>query len=231
MKIIGIIGAMEEEIINIKKYLNNICSKNIMGLEFYKGTIDNIEIVLVRSGIGKVNAAICSQTLINIFNVNCIINTGVAGAINKQLDIGDIVISRDAIYHDFDTTVFGDTKGHIPNMKQSIFESDKKLIDIVYDSAKQLTSNNIVIGRIASGDQFICDINKKNYIYKEFNAECVEMEGAAIAHTCYLNQIPFVIIRSISDKAEEGNTNNYNEFFKNSAKIASEIIINMIKNI
>lgn len=227
MKTIGIIGAIEEEIESIKPHIDIISTKNIVGLDFYMGKMGGNNVVLVRSGIGKVNATVCSQVLIDLYAVDYIINVGVAGAINKDLKIGDVVVATDTLHHDMDTTYFGDDLGVIPRMEQSNFEADKDLIDIALKSSENLLEDNqVVTGRIVSGDQFLCDVEKKNKIWSHFKAFCVDMESAAIGQTCYLNKIPFCIIRSISDNSDENNQ--YENFFKDSAIKASNILKNMI---
>lgn len=231
MKTIGIIGAMDEEIENIKLDLDVISVKNIIGLDFFMGKMSGNNVILVRSGIGKVNASICSQLLIDLYGVDYIINIGVAGAINKDLEIGDVVISTDAMHHDFDTTVFGDALGIIPRMNDSIFTADDNLVQLALKISKQTVNSTVVCGRIVSGDKFISNIEDKTKIWNIFKASCVEMEGAGIAQTCFLNKIPFVIIRTISDKAEEGTPTNYNEFLKDSALTSSKIVSGMINDI
>ncbi|MBS5793639.1 MAG: 5'-methylthioadenosine/adenosylhomocysteine nucleosidase [Lachnospirales bacterium] len=227
MKTIGIIGAMEEEIENIKPYIDIISTKNIVGLDFYMGKMGGNNVVLVRSGIGKVNAAVCSQVLIDLYAVDYIINVGVAGAINKDLKIGDVVIATDTMHHDMDTTYFGDDIGIIPRMEESAFKADNELIEIALKSSSDVAeNNNVVTGRIVSGDQFLCDIEKKNKIWSHFKASCVDMESAAIGQACYLNKIPFCIIRSISDNSDEDNQ--YENFFRDSAIKASNILKDMI---
>lgn len=228
MQKIGIIGAMEEEIALLQQKATITNTKKIIGLTFYTGTLHQKEIVLVKSGIGKVNAALCTQVLIDHFKVDCIINVGVAGAIYKELSIGDIVISKDAVQHDMDTSVFGDPIGTIPRMEESYFKADKNLIE----SAKkcQLTSNaNIFVGRIASGDQFISTQEGKQKIWDTVQGYCAEMEGAAIAQACYLNQVPFVIIRSISDDAENKAHIAYEQFVKIAAENSCELLEKMLK--
>lgn len=227
MNTIGIIGAMEEEIENIKPYIDIISTKNIVGLDFYMGKMGGNNVVLVRSGIGKVNASICTQVLIDLYAVDFIINVGVAGAINKELKIGDIVIAKDVMHHDIDTTFFGDELGIIPRMEESCFKTDEELAKIAFSAAEGETDGKIYSGRIVSGDQFICDTEKKNKILSHFKAYCVDMESAAIGQTCYLNKIPFIAIRSISDGSDENNE--YENFFKDSALKASVIIKNMVE--
>lgn len=226
---LGIIGAMEEEITNILEDMNVITTKNALGLDFYLGSLNNSShsIVLVRSGIGKVNAALCAQVLIDLFAVDAVINVGVAGAIDKRVKIGDIVISTDAIQHDFDTSALGDEPGVISRMENSIFVADEELISAAKKAVEDI-GFPVYEGRIASGDQFVSDPVQKERIAQLFNPLCCEMEGAAIAHACYLNRVPFVIIRAISDNAEEGSDVNYERFFREAAVTAGRIIKNMV---
>ncbi len=233
MSIIGVIGAMEEEINNIKPYIDIVSTKSMAGLDFFIGNMSGHNIILVRSGIGKVNGAVCTQILIDLYAVDCIINIGVAGSIAEDLKIGDIVISSDTMHHDVDTTHFGDKLGIIPRMKTSIFEANKQLIDIAKDCAEAEIKNNqsVHIGRIVSGDQFICDIDLKNKIKQVFNPKCVDMESASIGQVCYLNNMPFVAIRSISDGSDDSNPDEYENFFRDSALKASLVLNSMIKKI
>lgn len=228
MKTIGIIGAMDEEIISIKNNIDVISTRNIIGLDFYMGKMGGNNVVLVRSGIGKVNAAVCAQVLIDMYAVDYIINVGVAGAVAKELEIGDIIISDDCVQHDFDTTAFGDPIGFISRMNVRFFKADDELIKIAKDAGEKAVDAKVYVGRIASGDQFISSNEKKAYLRNEFKASCAEMEGAAIAHSCFLNKIPFVIIRSISDKAEDSSEHDYEKFFRESAKVAADIVLDMI---
>lgn len=225
MKTIGIIGAMDEEIIYIKEKMDIITAKNVIGLDFFVGRMFGKNVVIVRSGIGKVNAAICTQVLIDHFAVDYVVNVGVAGAVYKKLNIGDIVISSDAVQHDIDTTVFGDAIGVIPRMSESYFKADEELIKIARKAGSELSSNaGIFVGRIASGDQFISNVEEKARIWDTVGGYCAEMEGAAIAHTCYLNKIPFVVIRSISDNADNKATISYEQFVPVAAKNSGELV-------
>jgi len=227
---IGIIGAMEEEIALLQQKAIITDTEQIIGLTFYKGTLHDKKVVFVKSGIGKVNAALCTQILIDRFAVDCVINVGVAGAVYKELSIGDIVISKDAVQHDMDTSVFGDPIGIIPRMEESYFKADKTLIELAQKCSMALTSKaKIFLGRIASGDQFISTPQGKQKIWDTVQGYCAEMEGAAIAHACYLNQIPFVIIRSISDDAEDKAHIAYEQFVKIAAANSSELLEKMIE--
>ncbi len=230
MQNIGIIGAMEEEIALLQQKATITDTEQIIGLTFYKGTLHDKKVVFVKSGIGKVNAALCTQILIDRFAVDCVINVGVAGAVYKELSIGDIVISKDAVQHDMDTSVFGDPIGIIPRMEESYFKADKTLIELAQKCSMALTSKaKIFLGRIASGDQFISTPQGKQKIWDTVQGYCAEMEGAAIAHACYLNQIPFVIIRSISDDAEDKAHIAYEQFVKIAAANSSELLEKMIE--
>ncbi len=225
---IGIIGAMEEEVIAVKR---NMCIKDTKTkaqMEFCLGTFKDKEIVVVRCGIGKVNAAVCTQILIDDFNVSSIINTGVAGGLHPDINIGDIVISSDTVQHDMD--VPGDKKGTIPRLNKAFFEADEKLIEVAKTAAEEIIAPyKVYVGRVASGDQFVSSMKVKEDIYTTFTAYCAEMEGAAIAHTCFLNAVPFVIIRAISDKADHSANMNFEEFLELAAKNATKIISRMIE--
>lgn len=233
MKTIGIIGAMDEEIQILKEKMEIEQEVSFAGMIFYKGRLTSRNIIVVRSGIGKVNAAVCTQVLISNFKVDVIINTGVAGAIYDELEVGDIVISKDVIEHDFDVTAFGEYKlGQIPRMKESIFKADDKFVEIaVKASKKESKKYKTVTGRIVSGDVFIASPEKKDFLWKEFEAFCGEMESAAIGHVCYLNKVPFVIIRAMSDKADGTADVNFNEFVQEAANNSVDIVINMLEHI
>ncbi len=226
---IGIIGAMTEEIIELKKEMTLIHEKKIGNNTFYSGQLLEKQIILVESGIGKVNAAISTTLLINEFKVDKIIFTGVAGCTNNNLNIGDIVISTALIEHDFDTTAFGDKFGHIPRMENSTFKADTSLIKIAtLASEKIVGENSTVVGIIVSGDQFISNIDKINWLHEYFNSQCVEMEGAAVAHVCTTFNIPFVVIRSISDKADKSAHIDFKTFVELAARNSKNIVLEML---
>ncbi|MDO5564476.1 MAG: 5'-methylthioadenosine/adenosylhomocysteine nucleosidase [Eubacteriales bacterium] len=229
---IGIIGAMDLEINNLITHLSKSRTSTIAKKLFYEGEINNIEIVICLSGIGKVNASISTEILIEHFKVTHIINSGIAGALNVNLKILDIVISKDLIQHDMDCTFFGYKLGEIPQMKMREFIANDFLIENVYESAKSIyKEKNIIKGRILSGDKFISDDNIKNKLFKEFDGDCTEMEGAAIAQVAYLNNIPFVSLRVISDNAD-GNANiDYNRMEEEAANCSSNIVLEFINNI
>ena len=226
MEYIGIIAAMDEEMMAIKNLMSNINESTYFGRVFYLGEIESKKVILVKAGVGKVNAASVTQLLIDRFNVECVINVGSAGAINYDLGYGDIVISTSLVQHDFDITCFDHEKGYITDIGREI-KADESLIDIFEKVINRVDSNiRVIKGIIATGDQFLNDSDVKKAIRREFNAECGEMEGAAVAQVCQLCDIPFIIIRSISDKP---NSNEKIDFYKylemasnNCAKIVKE---------
>lgn len=225
----GIIGAMDLETKLLIEAMVQPIETTIAGMLFYSGLLNNVESVVVTSGVGKVNAAACAQILITHFNVDRLINTGVSGAIQDDLEVGDIVISTDCMEHDVDVTGFGYQYGVIPRMSTSTFIADETLIKRALDaSKKEVTDHKTIKGRIVSGDQFISSNERKAFILKHFNASTTEMEGAAIAHVAHLNNIPFVIIRSMSDKADGSAHVNYDEFAVIAAHHSSNIILNML---
>ena len=224
MKTIGIIGAMSEEITYLKEKIDIVTTKNIIGLDFHVGKYCGNSIVLVISGIGKVNAAVCTQVLIDHFGVDYIINTGCAGAIHPELGIGDILISTDAVQHDMDVSALGDPIGTIPRLAESYFKADEA-------AAETAENYHVILGRVASGDQFIGTKEGKEHIKKYVQGDCAEMEGAAIAHACWLNRIPFVIIRAISDSADEQANMSYEQFVLLAAKRSSELVEKMLEKL
>jgi len=229
---IGIIGAMHEEIIELKNMISNLQEEKILDITFFKGILEGKEIVLVEGGIGKVNSSVCTTLLIDRFKVDQLIFTGVAGGTNPNIEVGDIVISNELIEHDFDCTAFGMKHGEIPRMDTSIFKADEKLIKIAEKSALELfDKEKIYTGRIVSGDLFVAEPKKINWLRETFNSECTEMEGAAVAHVCHLFKTPFVIIRSISDKANDDAKTDFQEFVKLAAKNSKKLIVEMMKRI
>ena len=192
---IGIIGAMEEEVKALADMMSGVKTATVAGMVFKKGQLKGKDVVVVRSGIGKVNAAVCTQILADKYNVDCVINTGVAGSLKNEINIGDIVVSSDAVQHDMDATGFGYAMGVIPRMPVSVFKADRKLID----AAKA--------------------------------AYCTEMEGAAIAQAAYLNNIPFLVIRAISDKADDSASMDYGEFERKAIEHSVLLMENLVQRI
>lgn len=228
---IGIIGAMDIEVAQIKSELKDIDIINKAGMEFNKGLLNNKQVVVVRSGVGKVNAGLCAQILSDLFNVEAIINTGIAGSLNDKINIGDIVLSSDTLQHDMDAVAFGYDLGVIPQMEVSTFTADAHLIKLAENACKTVCPDiNSFTGRVVSGDQFVSSKEKKQWLTDTFNGLCTEMEGAAIAQAAYLNNIPFLIVRAISDKADDSAHMDYPAFEKmavnNSVKLIHEIVKN-----
>lgn len=210
---LGIIGAMDEEVAKLKEVMTDVEIMSKASMDFYKGKMSGKDVVVVRSGIGKVNAGMCAQILVDVYGVEAVINTGIAGSLNADINIGDIVLATDALQHDVDATGFGYPLGVIPRMETSTFIADEKLRNLAKECCKQVNPDiSVFEGRVVSGDQFISDKQKKEYIVNNFQGFCTEMEGAAIAQAAYLNNIPFLIIRAISDKADDSATEDYPTF-------------------
>ena len=210
---LGIIGAMEVEVKELREMMENPQAQTVAGMTFYQGTIKGKEVVVVRSGIGKVNAGICSQILVDRYNVEGIINTGIAGSLKNEINIGDIVLATVSVQHDVDATGFGYPIGEIPQMGIKEFPADEKLRELAEACSKKANPDiQVFCGRVASGDQFISSKEKKNWISENFDAYCTEMEGAAIAQAAYLNNIPYLVVRAISDKADDSANMDYSEF-------------------
>ncbi len=225
---IGIIGAMDEEVEQIVEAMNIERVEEKAGMKFSCGSLNGSEVVIVRSGIGKVNAAICTQILCDDFKADAVINTGIAGSLDASIDIGDIVLSSDVLHHDVDATGFGYPLGQIPRMDTLSFEADKKLLATAEECCKEaLPQVGVHVGRVVSGDQFISDKAVKERIISNFGGMCTEMEGAAIAQAAYVNKIPFLIMRAISDKADDSATVDYPAFeaqaIKNSVTLLTAI--------
>lgn len=212
---IGIIGAMEEEVIKLKANMQDIKVTKKAAMEFNQGKLNEKDVVIVRSGIGKVNAALCTQILVDDYHVNVIINTGIAGSLDNDINIGDIVLSTDALQHDIDAVAFGYDKGVIPRMETSIFPADESLVAIAKLTCERVNPDiKVHTGRVVSGDQFIASNKMKEQLVTSFHALCTEMEGAAIAHAAFLNKIPYLIVRAISDKADQSAEIDYPTFEK-----------------
>ena len=228
---IGIIGAMDEELATIKAAAEITGTEKLADMEFCLGMLGGRQIVVVKSGIGKVNAGICAQLLITHFGVSRIINTGVGGAIDSRINIGDIVISTDAVQHDFDVTPIGFAKGEIPYTGICAFPADEEMRTNAREAVQHaVQGSKIYEGRICSGDQFIASREKKQAILDNFGGFCCEMEGAAIAQVCWLNHVPFVIIRAISDRADHSEEINYASFAAITARRSAAIVCAMIEH-
>jgi adenosylhomocysteine nucleosidase len=204
---------MEEEIALLKEKMEIEVVVKKASMEFYQGILGGREVVVVRSGIGKVNAGLCAQILIDVFNVSRLINTGIAGSLKAEINIGDIVISSDALQHDMDARSFGYARGEIPRMDCVSFPADQELVEMAKEACLEANPEiDVFVGRVVTGDQFIADRAVKNEIAAWTEGYCTEMEGAAIAQAAYLNRVPFVIVRAISDKADDSATMDYPTF-------------------
>ena len=229
---IGIIGAMEEEVAALKESMVIEEVKEIASMNFCKGKMDGKDVVVVRSGIGKVNAGICAQLLITVFGVDKVINTGIAGSLDAKIDIGDMVISTDALHHDMDAVAFGYPRGEVPRMETLSFEADPELVKIAKEVNEEVNPMiHTFTGRVVTGDQFVSSKEVKEEIKKYFDPMCTEMEGAAIAQAAYLNKVPYVIIRAISDKADNSATMDYPTFEKQAISHSVNLVKNLIPRI
>ncbi len=229
MKKIGIIGAMELEVEQLKSKMQVTQVITKASMDFFIGTLHDVDVVVVRSGIGKVNAALCVQILADIFEVSHIINTGVAGSLNPMLDIGDILVSVDALHHDIDVTIFGYQPGEVPQMGFREFKADETMVKIAVETCREVNPDiHVKTGRVVSGDQFISNKQTKQHLIDTYQGDCAEMEGASIAHGAYLNQIPFVIIRAISDKADNSAEMDYPSVEREAAKHSALLVEHMI---
>lgn len=211
---LGIIGAMDVEVATLKEAMQNKTEKTVAGSVYCEGTLEGLPVVVVQCGIGKVNAALCVQILCSCFAVTHVVNTGIAGSLDAQLDIGDFVISRDAVYHDFDCHILNPEYivGQVPGLSVRAFPANDRLVQLAFAAADSLCPGHACIGTVASGDQFVCQKSHKQQIVADTGALCTEMEGAAIAHGAWRNGVPFVVIRAISDKADDSAEMDYPTF-------------------
>ena len=209
---LGIIGAMEQEVETLLGLMENKQETEKAGSRFYNGTLEGLPVTVVQCGVGKVNAAMCTQILCDCFGVTHLVNTGIAGSLCADLDIGDLVVSQDAMYHDVDAVAFGYPMGKVPGMDVTAFPADDTLIGYAFAAAEAVNPGHTKIGRVASGDQFVASKAVKERIIDLTRGLCTEMEGAAIAQTAYRNGIPFVILRAISDKADDSAEMDYPTF-------------------
>ena len=228
-KTIGVIGAMESEICHLKAKMESPVAEFYAGLTFYRGKMGKNDIVLVQSGIGKVNAARTAQALIDRYAPDYLINTGIGGGIGDGLHVGDLVIGTELVQHDFSLSLFGYAKGYIPGFGDgktpTFFRADPGLVRAFSESAQAFLPNgSIRQGRIASGDIFVADAEIKGEINREFSADAVEMEGAAIAQAAVLNNIPFVVVRAVSDLADGSATESFERFEEETAVLSAKIV-------
>ena len=229
MKIdIGIIGAMEPEVKSLIEKLENKSLETVSGIDFCIGEISGKRLAVAKCGIGKVFAAICAEVMILKYTPSLLVNTGVGGAIAKGICTGDIVIADRLCQHDMDTSAIGDPKGLISGINRIYFESDKRAVDILDASAKTLGLKSFV-GTVASGDKFIASVEDKRRISESFGACCCEMEGAAIAQAAFVNSIPFVVVRAISDSADGEATMDYPSFLPIAASNSTKMTLSLVE--
>ncbi|TVY08707.1 5'-methylthioadenosine/adenosylhomocysteine nucleosidase [Paenibacillus cremeus] len=228
---IGVIGAMKEEIEQFHEHMEQVTETVRAGITFYAGGFHGKNIVLCKSGVGKVNAAVTTQILIDTFGVDAIIFTGVAGAVDPELNVGDIVVSTECLQHDMDVTALGFPRGTIPYEKTSLFVSDERLRHLASQVSAEIFGGRVKEGRVLSGDQFIASRETVGKLYTELNGACTEMEGAAVAQVCSMNEIPFVIIRSMSDKADGSAEVNFAEFTVQASENSYRIVDQMLKQL
>ena len=232
MSLVGIIGAMEEEVSALKEQMTEVAVVKKAGMEFCRGMLNGKPVVVVRSGIGKVNAGICTQILVDDYHVDCVINTGIAGSLKSVIDIGDIVVSTDTVQHDMNAVGFGYPLGQIPRMDTLAFPADQKLIELACQVCREVNPEiQVYAGRVVSGDQFVSDKESKERIKTNFDGFCTEMEGAAIAQAAYLNGIPYVVLRAISDKADDSATVDYPAFEREAIRHCVNLVLNMVKKL
>ncbi len=231
-KKIGIIGALGEEVEELKMSISDPVITKKAGMEFFEGKLNDKNVVVVKSGVGKINAAVCTQILIDTFEADLIINVGVAGSLRNEINIGDVVIATDVVNHDMDATGFGHPLGEVPNMDKTYFEVNEKLLSKAVEVCEKVNTDITAFkGRILSGDQFISDRAKKDWLIETFDGYCTEMEGVAIGQTAWLNDIDFLVVRAISDKADGSAEIDYNDFKEAAIEHIVKLIVELVKEV
>ena len=232
MKKIGIIGAMDLEVDALKAKLTDVAVTSKARMEFWEGKLNGAEVVIVRCGIGKINAAVCVQILVDQFAVTHVINTGVAGSLNAELDIGDILVSKDVLHHDVDATIFGYAPGEVPQLGIREFLADETMAALAVETCLQVNPDiHVKMGRVVSGDQFISDYTVKERLISVFQGDCTEMEGASIAQSSWLNGLPFLVVRAISDKADGSAELDYPTFERAAALHSAKLVEALVAKI
>ncbi|KRE90519.1 nucleosidase [Paenibacillus sp. Soil766] len=228
---IALIGAMNEEIELLVAHMTDISETVKAGITFREGTYFGKNVVVCRTGVGKVNAAVTTQILIDQFGVEAVIFTGVAGALDPELQIGDLVISTECVQHDMDVTALGFPRGVIPYAENSVYAADRKLVELAVASGEKLFAGKVKQGRVLSGDQFIASRDVVASLYQELNGICVEMEGSSVAQVCAMNSIPYVVLRSMSDKADGSAHVNFAEFTVIASENSYKMVEDMVKQL
>ncbi len=220
---------MEVEIEKLREAMDIRQTQKFAGMTFYSGELFGQEVALVKSGIGKVNAAVCVQVLCDRFGVSQVWNTGIAGSLDSRIHIGDIVISTDALQHDMDAVAFGYARGVIPQMEVSVFPADKAAAELAQRVCSEAVPEiSTFCGRVLSGDQFVADRKKKQELSEKFHGLCTEMEGAAVAQASYLNGVPFLILRAISDQADDSAGMDYDTFERMAVEHMVRLVTGML---
>jgi adenosylhomocysteine nucleosidase len=227
--IIGIIGAMDEEIELLIKEIENIKKHQNLMYDVYEGNYFGKTVVFLKSGIGKVNAAVATQMLIKEYGAHIIINTGIAGSLGEEVSLGDVVVSTETQQYDIDVTIFGYKEGEIPRMDTSVFKADEKIIEILRKNTE--FENKLHFGKIVSGDRFVSSGEIKEKLRNVFKGLCVDMESGSIGHVCYLYSKPYVAIRCISDNADESAETIYKDFNVYAANLSAKITLDLINKI
>ena len=228
----GLIGAMPEEVSALRQAASVSRTVKIAGMEFCEGRLEGRDAVIVQCGMGKVNAGVCAQTLISVFGVTHVLNTGVAGSLDASMDVGDFVVSEDAVEHDFDVSPIGFQRGEIPYTGLYAFPADERLRQAAAEAVRRCAPEvGVHVGRVCSGDQFIASAAQKDAIVSRFGGLCCEMEGAAVAQVCHLNGVPFVILRAISDKADDESGVDFAVFSAEAAKRCAAVVRDMLAHL
>lgn len=228
---LGLIGAMNEEIELLVKHMDHVTETVKAGISFREGRFFGKDVVVCRSGVGKVNAAVCTQILIDRFGIEAVIFTGVAGALDPELDIGDIVVSTECMQHDMDVTALGFARGVIPYEATSVFKADEELQRLAFEASRRLFPGKAKQGRVLSGDQFIASRETVRQLHEELQGTCTEMEGASVAQVCSMNGVPCVVIRSMSDKADGSAHVNFAEFTMTASENSYRIVEELVKQL
>ena len=228
---VSIIGAMEEEVQLLRSTMTDISQETIANVEYTFGKMNGVDVILSRSGIGKVNAAISTSILLDRFKPDYVINTGSAGGFDPALNVGDVVISTEVTHHDVDATIFGYVHGQVPQMPAT-YAADEKLIAIAEEKAKEISGIQIVRGLIATGDSFMNDPVRVEDVRKKFNGvQAVEMEAAAVAQVCYQFKVPFVIIRSLSDIAGKESNISFDQYLEKAAVNSANLVMKIVEGL
>ncbi len=223
---IGVIGAMQMEVDNLKEALTDSVTENCSGVQFVHGTIGDVNVVAAVCGVGKVFAAICAEAMILKYHVDMIINIGVAGSLTKDLSVLDIAIADKVVQHDMDTTAIGDPYGLLSGINEIFLPSNEAMRNLLVECVRE-EGVSYKVGTIATGDMFVATEEKKKWICEHFEAIAAEMEGGSIGHVCYVNQIPFVILRSISDS--DGGAMDYQTFAEKAAILSIDVVLKFIQ--